>query len=176
MQRQSSYKVHLNTISNGELSDPLCDSVNRRLTLVRLKLILFKNVKNHIYWQLSPFELTNNLNACFFGTDRRAHPFVMLRERSTVTSDLSPGRAVLVTEARSTPDHLDNKLLVQRAGLRHGLRLANGCRAHSTRAVIVQGFRFLCIMVFNVLLISLWYSTIPYDVIYLFCSSILEFE
>nr|XP_022324637.1 sporulation protein kinase pit1-like isoform X2 [Crassostrea virginica] len=49
--------------------------------------------------------------------DRRAHPFVMLRERSTVTSDLSPGRAVLVTEARSTPDHLDNKLLVQRADL-----------------------------------------------------------
>ena len=28
MQRQSSYKVHLNTISNGELSDPLCDGVN----------------------------------------------------------------------------------------------------------------------------------------------------
>ena len=37
MQRQSSYKVHLNTISNGELSDPLCDSVTRGLTLVRLK-------------------------------------------------------------------------------------------------------------------------------------------
>ena len=36
MQRQSSYKVHMNTISNGELSDPLCDSVNRGLTLVRL--------------------------------------------------------------------------------------------------------------------------------------------
>ena len=32
MQRQSSYKVHMNTISNGELSDPLCDSVNRGLT------------------------------------------------------------------------------------------------------------------------------------------------
>ena len=29
MQRQSSYKVHLNMISNGELSDALCDSVNR---------------------------------------------------------------------------------------------------------------------------------------------------
>ena len=26
----------MNTISNGELSDPLCDSVNRGLTLVRL--------------------------------------------------------------------------------------------------------------------------------------------
>ena len=25
----------LNTISNGELSDPLCDSINRGLTLVR---------------------------------------------------------------------------------------------------------------------------------------------
>ena len=36
MQRQSSYKVHMNTISNGELSDPLCDRVNRGLTLVRL--------------------------------------------------------------------------------------------------------------------------------------------
>ena len=36
MQRQSSYKVHLNMIFNGELSDPLCDSVNRGLTLVRL--------------------------------------------------------------------------------------------------------------------------------------------
>ena len=33
---QSLYKVHLNTISNGELTDPLCDSVNRGLTLVRL--------------------------------------------------------------------------------------------------------------------------------------------
>ena len=32
MQRQSSYKVHLNSISNGELSDPLCDSVTRGLT------------------------------------------------------------------------------------------------------------------------------------------------
>ena len=40
MQRQSSYKVHMNTISNGELSDPLCDSVNRGLTLVRLVFIL----------------------------------------------------------------------------------------------------------------------------------------
>ena len=39
MQRQSSYKVHMNTISNGELSDPLCDSVNRGLTLVRLLFI-----------------------------------------------------------------------------------------------------------------------------------------
>ena len=26
----------MNTISNGELSDPLCDNVNRGLTLVRL--------------------------------------------------------------------------------------------------------------------------------------------
>ena len=36
MQRQSSYKVYLNMISNGELPDPLCDSVNRGLTLDRL--------------------------------------------------------------------------------------------------------------------------------------------
>ena len=28
-------QVHSNTISKGELSDPLCDSVNRGLTLVR---------------------------------------------------------------------------------------------------------------------------------------------
>ena len=28
---QSSYKVHLNTISNGELSDSLCDNVNRQV-------------------------------------------------------------------------------------------------------------------------------------------------
>ena len=34
MQIQSSYKVHLNTISCGELSDPLCNNVNRGLTLV----------------------------------------------------------------------------------------------------------------------------------------------
>ena len=43
MQRQSSYKVHLNTICNGELSDPLCDSENRDLTLVRLRSYLQKN-------------------------------------------------------------------------------------------------------------------------------------
>ena len=35
----------MNTISNGELSDPLCDSVNRGLTLVRLVIKL--NVKYH---------------------------------------------------------------------------------------------------------------------------------
>ena len=28
----------MNTISNGELSDPLCDSVNRGLALVRLTI------------------------------------------------------------------------------------------------------------------------------------------
>ena len=38
MQIQSSYKVHLNTLSNGEISDSLCDNVNRGLTLVRLKM------------------------------------------------------------------------------------------------------------------------------------------
>ena len=36
MQTTKLNQVHLNTISNGELSDPLCDSVNRGLTLVRL--------------------------------------------------------------------------------------------------------------------------------------------
>ena len=45
MQRQSSYKVHLNTASNGELSDPLCDSANRGLTLVRLTY--FGHYQNH---------------------------------------------------------------------------------------------------------------------------------
>ena len=37
MTQYANYKVHSNTISNGELSDPLCDSVNRGLTLVRLQ-------------------------------------------------------------------------------------------------------------------------------------------
>ena len=40
MQRQTSYK----TISYRELSDPLCDSVNRGLTLVRLAFILYIHV------------------------------------------------------------------------------------------------------------------------------------
>ena len=34
------YQVHWNTISYWELSDPLCDSVNRDLTQVRLSLSL----------------------------------------------------------------------------------------------------------------------------------------
>ena len=33
MQKQSSYKVYLNTICNGELSDPLCDSVKLEVWL-----------------------------------------------------------------------------------------------------------------------------------------------
>ena len=41
---QNLYKVHLNTISNGELSDPLCDSLNRSLTLVRLPLTVIIRV------------------------------------------------------------------------------------------------------------------------------------
>ena len=49
MQRQSSYKVHMNTISNGELSDPLCDSVNRGLTLVRLIFFLSCNLKKTVW-------------------------------------------------------------------------------------------------------------------------------
>ena len=47
MQRQSSYKVYMNTISNGELSEPLCDSVNRGLTLVRFLFCLCRNVADH---------------------------------------------------------------------------------------------------------------------------------
>ena len=31
------YKVHLNTIGNGKLSDPLYNSVNGGMTLVRLR-------------------------------------------------------------------------------------------------------------------------------------------
>ena len=33
MQIQSSFKVHLNMVSSGGLSDPICDSINRGLTL-----------------------------------------------------------------------------------------------------------------------------------------------
>ena len=40
MQRQGLYKFHLNTISNGEFSDPVCDSVNRGLTLIRLDTVV----------------------------------------------------------------------------------------------------------------------------------------
>ena len=36
----------MNTISNGELSDPLCDSVNRGLTLVRLFNMQYNYVDN----------------------------------------------------------------------------------------------------------------------------------
>ena len=45
---QSSYKVQLNTISNVELSDPICDSVNRVLTLVSLciRYLLLTNQTN----------------------------------------------------------------------------------------------------------------------------------
>ena len=34
-------KVNLNRLSNGELLDPLCDSVNRGLALVRLTYIVY---------------------------------------------------------------------------------------------------------------------------------------
>ena len=70
MQRQSSYKVHMNTISNGELSDPLCDSVNRGLTLVRLRILNMKNVLllpyivlNVYHWLLSPLSLYLIINS-----------------------------------------------------------------------------------------------------------------
>ena len=36
----------MNTISNGELSDPLCDSVNRGLTLVRLRFVNISILSN----------------------------------------------------------------------------------------------------------------------------------
>ena len=63
MQIQSSYKVHLNTISNWELSDPICDSVDKGLTLVRLEVhvhctkrtasfLLSNLVSNYMYIQL----------------------------------------------------------------------------------------------------------------------------
>ena len=45
MRRQSSYKVHLNTICNVELSDPLCDRIKRGLTLVRLSYDKQYNMK-----------------------------------------------------------------------------------------------------------------------------------
>ena len=41
---QRSNLVHLNTLSNGELSDPVCDSVNRSLTLVWLIISLYPNM------------------------------------------------------------------------------------------------------------------------------------
>lgn len=60
----------------------------------------------------------------------------MLRERSTAIDSYndspSPGRAVTMTDHRATTnDNLDNKLLLQRAGLRQGFLLAEGWRAHS---------------------------------------------
>ena len=43
----ANYKVHLNTISNGELSSyPLNDSVTKGLTLVRLVFLLLWIVGN----------------------------------------------------------------------------------------------------------------------------------
>ena len=41
IQIQSSYRVYLNAINNGVLSDPLCDRVNKSLTLVRLEILKF---------------------------------------------------------------------------------------------------------------------------------------
>ena len=60
MQIQSSYKVHLNTISNGELSDPVCDSVNRGRTLVRL--VVFQP-KYSLYEKSLYGALSGNLRA-----------------------------------------------------------------------------------------------------------------
>ena len=65
MQRQSAYKVHLNTIVFGELSDPLCDSVNRGLTLVRLSmveldLVTLKKLKCEKIWMEWTFKQTDS--------------------------------------------------------------------------------------------------------------------
>ena len=64
MQRQSAYKVHLNMIGNGELSDPLCDSVNRgptlvRLSMVELDLVTLKKLKCEKIWMEWTFEQTD---------------------------------------------------------------------------------------------------------------------
>lgn len=55
----------------------------------------------------------------------------MLRERSTAIDSYndspSPGRAVTMTDHRATTnDNLDNKLLLQRAGLRQGFYWLRG--------------------------------------------------
>ena len=57
MQRQSSYKVHLNTICNGELSDPLYDSVNRDLILVKLLLEKILKFRQCIFASISPWKV-----------------------------------------------------------------------------------------------------------------------
>ena len=66
MQIQSSYKVHLNTIRNGELSDPLCDSVNRGLTLARLELPLQICNKDNVFNVYKA-----GVHTCTFGGMRR---------------------------------------------------------------------------------------------------------
>ena len=60
MQRQTSYKVHMNTTSNGELSDHLCDSVNRGLTLVRL---IFTGANIQQYQFNNPHEKDHSLQS-----------------------------------------------------------------------------------------------------------------
>ena len=47
MQRQSSSKVHLNTITNGELSDPLCNSIKRS----DLSTLNWENTSVFCHWQ-----------------------------------------------------------------------------------------------------------------------------
>ena len=50
MQLHASYQVHLNMISNGELSDPLCDIVKRGLTLVRLRFgVIINQLQSSFY-------------------------------------------------------------------------------------------------------------------------------
>ena len=55
MTQYANYKVHTKntrTISNGELSDPICDGVYRGLTLVRLRervILAYYKVHAHIF-------------------------------------------------------------------------------------------------------------------------------
>ena len=64
MQIQSSCKVHLNTISNKELSDPLWDSVNRGLTLVRLLDSLLFSVQIFVY--VLPLLIITFMHNCMY--------------------------------------------------------------------------------------------------------------
>ena len=70
---QSSYKVHLNTISNGELSDPLCNSVNRGLTLFRLAIciphLFHDSLELLLLWVMWPISLLFHF-ATFAGFSR----------------------------------------------------------------------------------------------------------
>ena len=60
---QSLHKVHSNTISNGELSDPLCDSVNVRLKqFIYIKAIIFQNI--YYLWHCLPTTTNQAIYYC----------------------------------------------------------------------------------------------------------------